>query len=420
MWNPTVALGTVTHEYIGYLLPMGPFFVVFHLLGVPVWVAQRLWLGSILFAAGAGIPDLSPRDGPARAGPDCGGDRLHALPYFLQYAGRISVILLPWAGLPSMLPFAIVALRRGGWREPALFAIVVALVSGINGAHHLRRRGAHPVAPLRRGRAARVHLAPRPGDGFAHRGLDVGGVPVVDGGARVEAAYGVNTLKFTETVSSTSQPPTRPRSCGAWATGTSTAQTTSGRGPAPPSASPSRSACWRPPMPYPCSARRAPRSSAGGSGPSSSCSSSSAWCSRSGPSRTRPHAGRWSPQGLHGEQHGRAGPALDRSGDAGRAPRAGHAPGQRAHRPVAAALHRRDHDALLVAVLVVANNPSLFNGEAISAGSLVQPASLPSYQLAAIKHLNATHPGRGSSPSPATTSPVTGGGTPWTRPNPPS
>ena len=59
MWNPTVALGTVTHEYIGYLLPMGPFFVVLHLLDVPVWMAQRLWLGSILFAAGAGILYLS-------------------------------------------------------------------------------------------------------------------------------------------------------------------------------------------------------------------------------------------------------------------------------------------------------------------------------------------------------------------------
>ena len=35
MWNPTVGLGTVNHQYIGYLLPMGPFFAVFHLLGVP-------------------------------------------------------------------------------------------------------------------------------------------------------------------------------------------------------------------------------------------------------------------------------------------------------------------------------------------------------------------------------------------------
>ena len=71
MWNPTVGLGTVTHEYIGYLLPMGPFFAVFHLLGVPVWVAQRLWLGSILFAAGLGVLYLSrdPRAARARARP---------------------------------------------------------------------------------------------------------------------------------------------------------------------------------------------------------------------------------------------------------------------------------------------------------------------------------------------------------------
>ena len=59
MWDPTVGLGTVSHEYIGYLLPMGPFFAAFHLLGVPVWVAQRLWLGSILLCAGWGVLYLS-------------------------------------------------------------------------------------------------------------------------------------------------------------------------------------------------------------------------------------------------------------------------------------------------------------------------------------------------------------------------
>ena len=79
MWDPTVGLGTVTHEYIGYLLPMGPFFAVFHLLGVPVWVAQRLWLGSILFVAGARrpLPVAHPR--PARARADGGRAGLHAL-----------------------------------------------------------------------------------------------------------------------------------------------------------------------------------------------------------------------------------------------------------------------------------------------------------------------------------------------------
>ncbi len=69
MWDPTVGLGTVTHEYIGYLLPMGPFFAVFHLVGVPVWVAQRLWLGSILMAAGVGVLYLSSVLGLSGPGP---------------------------------------------------------------------------------------------------------------------------------------------------------------------------------------------------------------------------------------------------------------------------------------------------------------------------------------------------------------
>ncbi len=48
--------------------------------------------------------------------------------------------------------------------------------------------------------------------------------------------------------------------------------------------------------------------------------------------------------------------------------------------------------AVCVAGLVIANIPSLFYGDTI-ANNFTQPASLPSYQLAAINHLNATHPG---------------------------
>ena len=48
---------------------------------------------------------------------------------------------------------------------------------------------------------------------------------------------------------------------------------------------------------------------------------------------------------------------------------------------------------LVVAALVVANNPAIFNGDAEVASSFVQPATLPAYQMAAIDHLNATHPG---------------------------
>ena len=55
MWDPNIGMGTVTHQNIGYLFPMGPYYWILDKLGVPDWVAQRLWLGSILFFAGVGV-----------------------------------------------------------------------------------------------------------------------------------------------------------------------------------------------------------------------------------------------------------------------------------------------------------------------------------------------------------------------------
>src|SRR6516164_3356604 len=55
MWDPHIGMGTVTHQNIGYLFPMGPYYWVLHLFGVPAWVSQRVWLGSILFAAALGV-----------------------------------------------------------------------------------------------------------------------------------------------------------------------------------------------------------------------------------------------------------------------------------------------------------------------------------------------------------------------------
>src|SRR6516162_3041009 len=55
MWDPNIGFGTVTHQNIGYLFPMGPWYYAFDRLGVPDWVAQRLWLGSLVVAAGFGV-----------------------------------------------------------------------------------------------------------------------------------------------------------------------------------------------------------------------------------------------------------------------------------------------------------------------------------------------------------------------------
>src|SRR6478735_10996963 len=55
MWDTNIGFGTITHQNIGYLWPMGPYYWLMQTLAVPDWIAQRLWLGSTLFLAGLGV-----------------------------------------------------------------------------------------------------------------------------------------------------------------------------------------------------------------------------------------------------------------------------------------------------------------------------------------------------------------------------
>lgn len=138
MWDPSRDLGTVTHQNIVLVWPMGVFYWLAERIGVPLWLAQRVWLGSILFAAGAGVLYL------ARTIRWTGGPRPHdrattltwlgpliaALayamsPYALQYGTRTSVLLLPWAALPWLIALTARSLETRGWRHPALISLVV-------------------------------------------------------------------------------------------------------------------------------------------------------------------------------------------------------------------------------------------------------------------------------------------------------
>ena len=54
-WTPSGSLGHVfAGQYGGYLWPMGPFFALGDLLGLPDWVVGRLWIGG-LFGHGTTI-----------------------------------------------------------------------------------------------------------------------------------------------------------------------------------------------------------------------------------------------------------------------------------------------------------------------------------------------------------------------------
>jgi len=201
MWDPTVGLGTVTHEQIGYLWPMGPFFWVVHALGIPLWVGERLWVGAILFAAGTGVLALCRTMGVHGPGRLVAATAFMLSPYFLQYVGRISVILLPYAALPWLIALAARSVRTRGWRFPALFALVWLSVSSINASSAIYA-GLAPALWLPY--AVLVTKEARWRDAWAAAWRIAVLVVLVSlwwvAALAVEGGDGLNILKYTETV----------------------------------------------------------------------------------------------------------------------------------------------------------------------------------------------------------------------------
>lgn len=209
MWDPSTAAGTVTHQQIGYLLPQGPFYWSLAHLAVPTWVAQRLWMGSLLFLAGAGVRYAMRAVGLVASGPLVTGVVYELSPYSMQYIERISAILMPWTALGWLLGFTVLALRRGGWRYPALFAIAVALAGGTN-ATSLIYVGIAPIAWVlyvlfvtRESNLTRT-LATTSKIGVLSLAVSLWWIA----GLRTEAAYGIDVLKYTETVPAIAGPAT--------------------------------------------------------------------------------------------------------------------------------------------------------------------------------------------------------------------
>ncbi len=200
-WDPDFGAGTVTHENIGFLFPMGPYYWLVAELHIPMWIGQRFWMGSLFFAAGAGVWYLGRLLGLTRSGRLAAALAYMLTPYVLDYIARISGIVMPWAALGWMMAFTILAVRKGGWRYPALFAVVIALVGGIN-ATSILLVGLAPLlwvvyavwgtheARFRAALAALIRL------GVLSLGVSVWWMA----GFWAEGAYGLNVLKYTETV----------------------------------------------------------------------------------------------------------------------------------------------------------------------------------------------------------------------------
>lgn len=241
VWDSQIGLGTVTHQNIGYLWPMGPFYWVMDAVSIPDWVAQRLWLGTVLFAAGMGVRYLLRTVDAGGLARRRGGLLVAVLaymlsPYLLDYSARISVLLLPWAALPWLIALTAQSLRAAGrssadpsrgwrrlgdrWRYPALFALVVVTVGGIN-ATALIMVGFGPLlwvvhavwfareVPLRKAVAACARIGV----------LTVATSLWWIAGLWAEGRYGLPVIRYTETyktVASVSSAPEVLRGLGYW------------------------------------------------------------------------------------------------------------------------------------------------------------------------------------------------------------
>jgi len=203
MWDPHVGLGTVTHQNIGFLWPMGPYYWVMEQAGLPDWMAQRLWLGSIMFGAGLGVRYLlrtfdwrGPSVAVAMVAYAC-------TPYLLTISVRISAILLPYAALPWMIALTARAIRSGSWRHPAVFALVVASV-GTSNATAIVLAGVGPVLWVAWELAGREVPRRRLVESVGRIGtltLATNAWWIV--GLSVQATNGIDVLRYTESVQTT-------------------------------------------------------------------------------------------------------------------------------------------------------------------------------------------------------------------------
>ena len=85
LWDSHINAGTVTHQNIGYLFPLGPWYWILRTLGVPTWIAERLWFGTLFFLAGAGTLWMLRKLGQRGPGAAVAAFAYMLSPYVLSY-----------------------------------------------------------------------------------------------------------------------------------------------------------------------------------------------------------------------------------------------------------------------------------------------------------------------------------------------
>ncbi|MFM9134813.1 MAG: alpha-(1-_3)-arabinofuranosyltransferase family protein [bacterium] len=135
LWEPLGFFGQLQNQAYGYLFPMGPFYAAADAVGVPAWVAQRLWWSLLLCTAFLGVVRLSRYLGVGSPTARIVAGLSYALaPRMVTELGVLSVEVLPFA----LAPWVIVPLaaagegRLGARRAAALSGLAVLACGGVN------------------------------------------------------------------------------------------------------------------------------------------------------------------------------------------------------------------------------------------------------------------------------------------------
>jgi arabinofuranan 3-O-arabinosyltransferase len=141
VWDPS-QFGQLQDQAYGYFFPVGPFFVLGHLMALPPWIVQRLWISAILCAAFLGVTRLAARLRIGTPASQIAAGFAYALSApALSLLGVLSSEYLPAAMLPWILLPIVRAVqdwpamsRSARVKAAAQSATAVALCSGINAA----------------------------------------------------------------------------------------------------------------------------------------------------------------------------------------------------------------------------------------------------------------------------------------------
>jgi arabinofuranan 3-O-arabinosyltransferase len=135
LWSPQQEFGGVPFQAYGYLMPMGPFFVLGHAIGLPIWIVQRLWVATLLIAAFWGVVRLAEAIGIGSRTSRLVAGFAFALAPPISLLGGKTAFVLPFALLPWVLIPLIDGAKGGSPRIAACRSgVALFLMGGVNAA----------------------------------------------------------------------------------------------------------------------------------------------------------------------------------------------------------------------------------------------------------------------------------------------